>query len=331
LFQGSPVLLAPKNLEFLGLIGGVTPLLVDDAEGLAYTCPLSHEWVSLNTQKPDMRPLFSGVGKLKAVEDRYDHFKVRTESEMLFQITSDAGLQLVSVDDCSRGVDEIKSYMEKKTFDACSIVSYNSAPHNVAFLYHPELQRVYKHQRLRSSKFLSCLGHRDGAIFVFDASQRAVFKLTDKTVDEGEFCVCAAAMRQNDTLLLEGEELEFELYKLEGLHGVFHQLQQERSVLQLHLDEHKGVRCVFQASCRDETAKEIYVDVSGARVQNMATVADKDVDIVATHNDTKLIFLQAAPNDARPVSLRVFLRNSKIFNRFPLNVAQACNYVSPFA
>jgi hypothetical protein len=148
---------------------------------------------------------------------------------------------------------------------------------------------------------------------------------------------------------LEGEELEFELYKLEGLQGVFHQLQQERSVLQLHLDEHKGVRCVFQvsfwnfytrlfltkvfsqASVRDETAKEIYVDVSGARVSNLAMHVDRDADIVAAHNDTKLIFLQAAANDTRPVSLRVFLRNSKIFNRFPLTMAQAVNYVTPFA
>ncbi|XP_059488849.1 uncharacterized protein LOC132204381 [Neocloeon triangulifer] len=329
--KGCPVFLAPKKLEYLGLVGGVSPLLVDDEEGVAYTSPLSHEWSNLDQQQVSTSQVFSGVGKLKSVEDRYDHFKVRNETEMLFQVTDDLKLDVVSVDDCSRGVEDLQTQLDKKVFSACDIVCYNSAPHNVAFLYHPYLQKVFKHRRLRSSKFLSCLGHRDGAIFVFDASQRAVFKLTDKTEDESAFCVCAAASRKNDTLLLEGEELEFELYKLEGLHGVFHQLQQERSALQLHLDEHKGVRCVFQASCRDESAKEIYVDVSGARVENLDTSVDKDSDVVATHNDTKLIFLSAAANDLRPVAVRVFLRNSKIFNRFPLTVSQACNYVAPFA
>jgi len=175
------VFLAPKNLEFLGLIGGKTPLLVDDAEGTAFTSALNHEWCSLEKQQVALSALFDGVGKLKSVENRYDHFKVRTDSEMLFQVTNDARLQLVAVDDCSRGVEEVQTQLDKKTFDASDVVCFNSAPHNVAFLYHPHLQRVFKHRRLRSSKFLSCLGHRDGAIFVFDASQRAVFKLTDKT------------------------------------------------------------------------------------------------------------------------------------------------------
>ncbi|XP_065349709.1 uncharacterized protein LOC135945771 [Cloeon dipterum] len=329
--KGCPVFLAPKKLEVLGLVAGVSPLLIDDTEGIAYTTPLSHDWSNLEQQKVNTTQLFQGVGKLKAIEDRYDHFKVHSEADLIFHVTDDLRLRLVSVDDCSRGVEELQTLLDKKLFEACDIVCYNSAPHNVSFLYHPLLQRVFKHRRLRNSKFLACLGHRENAIFVFDASQRAVFKLTDKTEDESAFCVCAAASRQNDTLLLEGEELEFELYKLEGLHSMYHQLQQERSVLQLHMDEHKGIRCVFEASYRDEFAKEIYVDVSGARVENLDMSVDRNTDVVVNHNDTKLIFLAAAANDIRPVDIRVFIRNSKIFNRFPLTMSQACNYVAPFA
>jgi hypothetical protein len=69
-------------------VGREFPLLIDDAEGVAYTSPLIDDWHNLDEKKVNVSSLFPGIGKLTAVEDRYNHFKVHSAASHVYQVTN---------------------------------------------------------------------------------------------------------------------------------------------------------------------------------------------------------------------------------------------------